>query len=153
MINDGNYPAGFYFSLSFNGEDTSFQEVSGLSKELRVEEVVSGGENRFNYRLPKLATSQNLVLKRALVTNDSKLIKWCASSLDTGLNTPIEVHDVTIRLLGADNLVLSMWTFYKAYPVKYSVADFRSQDNTLVIESVELAYNYFPVSGSTVSPG
>lgn len=152
MANDSNYPAGFYFSLSFEGEDSAFREVSGISIKLSVEEVAIGGENRFKHRLPSSKTSQNLVLKRGLVPAGSQLINWCASSLDAGLNNPIEVHDVSVRLLGADNLVLSMWTFYKAYPVKYAVSDFKSQENTLVIESVELAYNYFSLSGSTVSP-
>jgi len=61
-----SYPVGFYFELSFRGEDAAFQEVSGMSKELSVEEVVCGGENRFKYRLPTVSSSQNLVLKRAL---------------------------------------------------------------------------------------
>ncbi len=153
MANDRSYPTGFYFSLSFKGEVSAFREVSGISVKLSVEEVAIGGENRFKHRLPSINTSQNLVLKRGLVPAGSQLINWCASSLDAGLNNPIEVHDVSVRLLGADNLVLSMWTFYKAYPVKYAVSDFKSQENTLVIESVELAYNYFSLSGSTVSPG
>jgi hypothetical protein len=41
--------------------------VTGISKERSLEEVVCGGENRFKYRLVGIATSQNLVLKRAKV--------------------------------------------------------------------------------------
>jgi phage tail-like protein len=153
MASDVKYPVSFYFSLSFKGEDAAFQEVSGISKELSVEEVVSGGENRFKYRLPTIATSQNLVLKRALVPSGSKLINWCASSLDAGLNNPVDVHDVSVSLLGPDNLVCSMWTFYKAYPLKYSISDFKSQESGIVIESIELAYTYFLVAESTNSSG
>jgi phage tail-like protein len=74
MDHSNEYPVGFYFSLSFEGEDVTFQEVSGISKELDVEKVASSGENRFKYRLPNVSSSQNLVLKRAIVPTGSKLI-------------------------------------------------------------------------------
>lgn len=141
MGND--YPLGFYFTLSFEGEDAAFQEVSGISKELNVEEVTGGGENRFKYRLPIAATYQNLVLKRALITSGSKLIHWCKGTIDEGLNKGIKTKTVLVSLLDKNGIVSVMWTFYNAYPVKYSVSDLNSQKNALVIESIELAYAYF----------
>jgi phage tail-like protein len=140
------YPVSFYFKLSFNGDDAAFQEVSGISKEMSVEEVACGGENRFKYRLPTASTSQNLILKRALLREGSKLIAWCASTIDNGLIKKIEPQDVSVSLLDASGTVKVMWTFYKAYPVKYAVSDLKSQENGLVIESIELAYTYFAVS-------
>lgn len=144
-----NYPVGFYFELSFKGEDAAFKEVSGISKELSMEEVVCGGENRFKYRLPTITTSQNLVLKRALIPEGSKLIDWCASTLDEGLANSITTHDVSVSLFNSDGSISVMWTFYNAYPVKYSVSDLKSQENELVIESIELAYTYFVITPDT----
>ncbi len=69
-------PVGFYFSLSYQGEDNSFQEVSGISKELSIEEMADGGENKFKYRLPIIAENKNLVLKRGPVRAKSKLLQW-----------------------------------------------------------------------------
>lgn len=137
------YPLGFYFKLSFKGEDAAFQEVSGISKELSVEEVVSGGENRFKYRLPTSSSSKNLILKRALVPGGSQLVNWCAKCIGEGLANKIETNTISVSLLDAGGDVLVMWTFYKAYPVKYSVSDLKSQENALVFESIELAYTYF----------
>jgi phage tail-like protein len=144
------YPVSFYFELSFKGEDAAFQEVSGIAKELSVEEVVCGGENRFKYRLPTVSTGQNLVLKRALLSGGSKLIDWCSSSIDEGLGNNIEPHDVSVSLLNANGTVCMMWTFHNAYPIKYSVSDLKSQENGIVIESIELAYTYFEVASSTM---
>lgn len=144
-----NYPLGFYFMLSLKGEDAAFQEVSGISKELGIEEVVSGGENRFKYRLPSTSSSQNLVLKRALVPEGSGLVDWCINCMDGGLASAIQTNDVSVSLLDANGDILVMWTFHKAYPIKYSVSDLKSQENTIVIESVELAYTYFDISEST----
>ncbi|HYG53486.1 MAG TPA: phage tail protein [Flavobacteriales bacterium] len=145
-----NYPVSFYFELSFKGEDAAFQEVSGLSKELGIEEVTCGGENRFKYRLPTVTSSQNLVLKRALIPEGSQLIDWCASCIDEGLSGTITTHNVSVSLLAQDGSVCAMWTFYNAYPVKYSVSDFKSQDNSLVVETIELAYTYFAVAPNTM---
>jgi phage tail-like protein len=147
---NNNYPVSFYFALSFQGEDAAFQEVSGISKELSVEEVVCGGENRFKYRLPTIATHQNLVLKRALIPKGSKLAAWCAGALDAGLANTIVPQDVTVSLLNANGSVCIRWTFYKAYPIKYAVSDLKSQENALVIESIELAYTYFQVVSTTL---
>jgi phage tail-like protein len=70
------YAVSFYFVLLFKGEKIAFQEISGMAEEMSVEEVVCGGENRFKYKLPTVATGQNLVLKRALVPVASKLVNW-----------------------------------------------------------------------------
>ena len=144
-----NYPLGFYFMLSLKGEDAAFQEVAGISKGLGIEEVVSGGENRFKYRLPTTASSQNLVLKRALVPGGSSLVDWCITCIDGGLGSAVQTNDVSVSLLDASGDVLVMWTFHKAYPIKYSVSDLKSQENAIVIESIELAYTYFEISEST----
>jgi phage tail-like protein len=151
MVNPSNsaYPVGFYFKLSFMGEDAAFQEVSGISKELSTEDVVCGGENRFKYKLPGVATNQNLVLKRALVPVGSMLTAWCTGTIDQSLALTVQTFDVTVSLLAADGTVCAMWMFYSAYPVKYSVSDFKANENSIVIESIELAYTYFDISLTT----
>jgi phage tail-like protein len=148
---DSNYPVSFYFKVSFKGEDAAFQEVSGISTELNVEEIVCGGENRFKYRLPTASTNQNLVLKRSLMLGGSKLIDWCTGTIDGGMANKIKTHDISVSLLDADGNVSIMWTFYRAYPIKYSVSDLKSQESGLVIESIELAYTYFVIGSDSDS--
>lgn len=138
---------GFYFSLSFAGmsssTDAAFQEVTGISKTLGTEEVASGGENRFKYKLPSRVTFENLTLKRGVVMSDSPLIQWCQKTLDNGLSMAIEPKDVIVNLLNADAEPCQTWTFVKAYPVKWSVSDLSSDKNALLIETIELAFQYF----------
>jgi phage tail-like protein len=144
MAND--IPIGFYFKLTLQDQDIAFQEVSGISKELSIEEVSSGGENRFKYRLPTVSSSQNLILKRAIAPVGSLLVNWCVASIDQGLSNTIQPHNVTLSLLDANGQILILWTFYNAYPVKYAVSDLTSQESGIVIESMELAYTYFDIS-------
>lgn len=141
-----NYPVGFRFQLSFKGEDAAFQEVSGISKEMSVEEVAGGGENRFKYRLPTISSTQNLILKRAVVPEGSELITWVSNSIFDGLSLPIIPHDVSVSLLDEQGMATVMWTFHKAYPVKYAVSDLKSDSSDIVIETIELAYTYFEVT-------
>jgi len=138
---------GFYFSVSFSEQsginDAAFSEVTGLSKTLKVDDVVSGGENRFKYRLPSGVSFENLTLKRGIVLVDSPLINWCEETLDNGLAMAIKPRDVMVKLLNAHGGACQAWTFVKAYPVKWSVSEFNSEKNALLIETIELAFQYF----------
>jgi phage tail-like protein len=140
-------PPSFYFSLAFDGisgdADAGFQEASGISAEIETEEVANGGENDFKYKLPKAAKYSNLVLKRGLVTSGSDLATWCEDTLSGGLNAQIKTKSITLSLLNSEGDALMSWNFVNAYPVKWSISDFKSQDNSFSIETLEFAYNYF----------
>ena len=123
-----------------------FRRYQGSQKEYRIEEVTCGGENRFKYKLPVAPTSQNLVLKGALLSRTSKLATWCASTLDNGLSNKIITNDVTVSLMKTDTDPAISWVFHKSYPVKYSISDLKSDENKIAIETIELAYSFFEVS-------
>lgn len=138
-------PVGFHFRVEFTLDglqdgDVRFQEVAGLSAELGVEEVVEGGENRFSHRLPTRAKYTNLILKRGLLT-DSRLIDWCVNAIE---NFDFEPTTVNVTLLNENHEpVAESYSFVRAWPVKWAVSDFKAQENGIVVETLELAYNYF----------
>jgi phage tail-like protein len=142
---DNDTPIGFYFKLTFKDQDIAFLEVSGISKEFSIEEVASGGENQFKYRLPTVSSSENLVLRRAIVPPDSLLVNWYESCINQGLSSPIQPENVTLSLVNANDQTIMLWTFHNAYPVKYDVSDLNTQENAIIIESLELAYTYFEI--------
>lgn len=149
-----NLQTSFYFSVSISGmgsSDAAFQEVSGLSKELGTEDVVCGGENRFKYRLPTIATFQNLVLKRGVTTAESGLISWVKDTLDDGLANSIQTKDIKVQLLDENGDISMAWSFISAYPVKWSASDLKSQDSEVFIETLEFAYQYFDIDDSRES--
>ena len=147
-------PCGFYFKVDFvsvdgMSEDTEqrFQEVSGLTVEIETEELKEGGENRFTYKLPKRAKYPNLVLKRGLLKG-TKILAWLNDCM-TGyfLATPAPVFlkpsDIIITLMDEAGAETAVWSVVQAYPVKMSTSDFKASDNSIVIETIELAYQYF----------
>jgi len=139
-------PRGFHFAVAFEipgavGKDFQFQEVSGLSISLETESLVEGGENRFTHTLPTRTNFDRLVLKRGLVIG-SAVYLWIKANLELFKFTPT---NLLITLLNEDHIPLSAWYVVNAYPVKWSVSDLNAEQSSIVIESMELSYNYFNV--------
>ena len=136
-------PLGFHFKVEFANlkSEFEFQSVSGLTLELDTEEIAEGGENRFKHTLPVRAKFPNLVLKRGLLA-DSSLVKWCRDAIE---DFNISPTDITISLLNEEHEPLMTWNVVHAYPLKWAMADFNAEESKLVIETIELAYNYFKI--------
>lgn len=149
--NDRPYsmPRSFHFKVEFQGvpgvtsNDVRFQDVSGFNAEVGIEEVKSGGENRFSHRLPTRAKYNNLVLKRGMLM-DSGLIKWFIDAVE---NFSFSPATIIVKLLDKDHEPLQSWSFIKAWPVKWSISDFKATENAVVVETIELAYQYFKRGG------
>jgi len=142
-------PRSFHFKVEFRDipgvvdNDVRFQDVSGLNSELGIEEIKSGGENRFSHRLPTRAKYNNLVLKRGMLV-DSGLIGWFVDAVE---NFSFSPATIIVKLLDKDHQPLQSWSFIKAWPVKWSISDFKATENAVVIETIELAYQYFRRGG------
>ena len=142
-------PTSFYFELTILGSPTSpwprtevdgsFQEISGIDRELEVQALPEGGENGFTHQLPKRGKHPNLVLKRGIVPDTSALANWAETTIESDFTTPITPRNLMVTLLGVpDKLII--WTFTNAYPVKWSTSGFKAMDNALAVETLEMAY-------------
>jgi len=142
---DFELPVAFYFEISISGisGDAAFKEATGLDMEMTTEEVASGGENRFKYKLPGAMKFSNLVLKRGLITQDSQLATWFNNLFGSGLNSLVKPKDILLSLLDSKGKAQAKWSFVNAYPVKWQASGLDSMKNELVIETIEFAYNYF----------
>jgi phage tail-like protein len=142
-------PSAFYFELTILGSpkspwprtdvDGSFQEISGIDRELEVQAVPEGGENRFAHQLPKRGKHPNLVLRRGIVPDTSALANWAEATIGSDFSKPIQPRTLMVTLLSAPHKLI-VWTFTDAYPVKWSTAGFKAMDNSLAVETLEMAY-------------
>jgi phage tail-like protein len=136
-------PVGFHFRVEFldlgNDNDTRFQMVAGLSVEYDTESFKEGGENRFEHKLPVRTKYADLSLKRGMLT-DSKVIEWCLDALQ---NREFAPKQVNVTLLNEKHEALRMWSVYNAWPRKWQVSDLNAQENSVVIETLELSYTHF----------
>ena len=140
-------PVGFHFEVNFSGisedsKDYRFQSVSGLSVDIETEEFAEGGENRFKHKLPVRTKFPNLVLKRGMLVG-SEVISWCRNAIENFVFEPAE--NITVKLLDEKHEPLVTWNIVHVYPVKWTVEDFNAEESKVVIESIELAYNYFTI--------
>lgn len=141
-------PVGFHFLVEFIGladsADTRFAEVGGLAVEMGSEEVVEGGENRFVQKYPTRAKYPELVLKRGLLKN-SAVWDWARQCI---VDYRIEPKSLDIKLLNDAHEPLVTWHVVGAWPTKWSVGDLNASSNTVAVESLQLAYQYFTVDKS-----
>lgn len=139
-------PVGFHFKVEMIGissqtGDTHFQSVSGLDVSIDTEEIKEGGENRFKHYLPKTTNYSNIQLKRGMAIK-SDLIDWCFNTFE---NFEFKPADLIISLLNEKNEAIKSWNIKRAIPVRWSVSEFNAEQNSIVIESLELKINYFNI--------
>ena len=143
-------PSAFYFEVKVLGSqgspasasqtDGSFQEISGIDRELEIQPLAEGGENRFTHQLPKRGRHPNLVLKRGLVSGKSALADWAEQTIGSQFTKPIQTKGLLVMLLSSDGEPVVVWDFDSAYPVKWTTSPFKSTDSSIVVESLEMAY-------------
>lgn len=145
-------PPGFHFSVIIEmfpqtPQDFRFQSVSGLSVDIATETVQEGGENRFKHQFPGVPQYGKLILKRGLMKG-SFIVNWCKNAIE---KFEFEPHNVIVALLNEKHIPTAAWHVVNAYPTKWSVSEFNAEQNTLVIETLELTYQYYTTIGLDVS--
>ena len=73
---------------------------------------------------------------------NSAIVKWCKDAIE---NLDIKPITVVITLLNEKNEPLQTYNIVNAWPKKWSVSDFNAQESKIVVETMELSYQYFKV--------
>ena len=141
-------PVGFHFKVEFTGldkndNDTRFQAVTGLGVEYETETVKEGGENRFEHTLPVRTKYTDLTLKRGMLLPDSKVFEWCMKAFQ---DREFTLSDIIITLLNEEHEPIRTWNVVGAWPKKWSVTELNAENSAVVVESLDLRYQYFTVS-------
>lgn len=139
-------PVGFHFKAEFDvpgasERDVRFRDVSGLTMELEEQAFNEGGENRFSHKFPVRGRYPDLVLKRGLIV-DSGLRNWVFDAVHNLVIRPVTVW---VTLLDREHAPLQTFTVVGAWPKKWVISDFSAESSAIVVESLELAYQYFRV--------
>jgi phage tail-like protein len=135
-------PWGFYFRVVFGiSQDKNDARFQSVSVEYDFETFKEGGENRFEHKLPVRTKYADLVLKRGLLT-DSSVIEWLTDAFQNRTFTPT---DLSVNLLNEKGEPLQTWNVVHAIPKKWLVSDFNANENSVVVETMELSYRYFTV--------
>lgn len=145
---------GFHFKVSFlnlpttKEVDVSFQSVTGLDVQIEKESLKEGGENRFEHSLPGRRKYSTLTLKRGILKpKDSGLTTWCQDAFQNMKITPI--GNVNVQLLDENHNGLMKWQLSHVWPVSWKVGELNAEKGEVLIETLELNYNYFKLIGES----
>ena len=133
----------FFFAggLIPNPIDFRFQKVSGITAEVQLETVNEGGQNLYAHRLPNKITYNNLVLERGYTIGSPLNVEFNVALS----NFQFYPSNVLVTMFSEIGVPLGAWLYMKAYPVKWSVSDLDAQANSVVVDTLELAYSRFQI--------
>ncbi len=136
-------PLGFRFGVFFfaggagpNPLDFRFSKVSGIGASVATRTLNEGGQNLYSRKLPERVQYENLVLERGLAVGSSLVVEFnAAMSL-----FKFSPSNVLVTLFDEAGIPISAWLFVNAYPVKWNISSLDADSNTVVVETMELAY-------------
>lgn len=110
-----------------------FTECSSLSIEREVIPRPEGGVNNYITQLPGPIKWANITLKRGLA--GPELWNWFEQGRYDG---QVKRRKVTIILYKVDRTEARRWELNNAIPTKWTASNFKSDDNQVFLESLEL---------------
>ncbi|MCL2325080.1 MAG: phage tail protein [Proteobacteria bacterium] len=129
---------GFKVVVKVDGADAPigyFQEVSGLSVQINVQDVVEGGLNDTTRKLIGNASYTNITLKRGVC--DKGMFAWIEKFLQGGKITRL---DGSIELLDDSGATKLTYTFKKGIPVKWDGPSLSVMQDAIATETLEIAH-------------
>jgi phage tail-like protein len=75
----------------------------------------------------------------------SEVVTWVRRCIE---DFNIEPKNIDIMLLNDEHQPLLTWHVVNAYPTKWAVTDLNATSNAVIIESLQLFYQYFTVDKS-----
>lgn len=126
--------AAFRFVIDVGGsKQGAFTECSLPTIEWEVEEVKEGGLNSFVHQLPGRRKGARLTLKNGVGTHE--LVDWYLEAMQESYKR----KSVSVSLLDVKLEPVMTWHLAEAYPVKWAGPQFKSDDNSVAIQTLELA--------------
>ena len=136
--------ASFFLGALPSPVDIRFSRISGLGRELTIDQIEEGGNNLSTTLVPRSVKTGPLTLERGVMA---------ISPLTLGLNqamSALELEYLTIMVivLGVGGSPTSTWTFEKALPTRWSVSDLDATSNAILINSFEFSYSRVSTLGA-----
>jgi len=127
--------AAFRFVVAIDGNPLgAFTECTLPTIEWEVEEVKEGGLNTYVHQLPGRRKSTRITLKNG-VGIASDLLVWYIKTMDEEFSR----RRVTVTLLNSLFIPIMVWHIEDAYPLKWTGPQLKTSDNSIAIQTLELA--------------
>jgi phage tail-like protein len=135
LMNHLGVTPAFRFIVNVDGVTMGvFTECTLPTIEWDVEEIKEGGLNTYIHQLPGRRKSAKITLKNGL-GNSKQLLSWYTKNLSEKFSR----HRVTITLLNSLLVPMMVLEIQNAYPVRWTGPQLKTDQNTIAIQSLELA--------------
>lgn len=128
-------------------ERAGFLTMSELAVEVTVATLMEGGR-AIPHKRPVKKNYPNVTLGRG-ATDDRDIYDWMEqvskASTGTGLNENQYKRNIDVVQRDRDGSERRRWTLYGCFPVRFVAGDWDADSDDPLIESVELAYDYFEI--------
>jgi len=108
---------------------------------VQLDTIEEGGQNLDSHRVPKKVSYNNLVLERGYAIGSPLNIEFNV----TLSRFKFYPSNVLVTLFSEIGIPLGAWLYIKAYPVKWSVSDLDASSNSVMVDTMELAYTRFQI--------
>ncbi len=143
-MSDPNFFPVYRFEVVIDGLSTAqFTEVRLPSLEVETVEIKEGGQNTFVHRLPGRVKVGTIQLKNG-VSRSFDLLNWYMLVLQGDIAGA--TRQVTINLYGNEHVLYNSWNLRNAYPTRWTGPTFKTDDNSIAIEELEIAHHGFTVT-------
>lgn len=140
LMADTSSPGAFLKSAAFSlvGDALfgGFSECDGLDMTLTDEKLHEGGRNDTELRFPTRTTWTNLTFKRGVSRISQSGWDWL---YDFGQGK-VKRMDGLVILMDPLHIPHNVWTFKRAFPVKFEGPAMRATGSEVAIETLELAH-------------
>lgn len=140
----------YRFVMEIQGfESSAFRDISGLKANVGLVEHWEGGR-LIAYKEAGRITFDNLTCTRG-VTIDQDAYAWFKKvarlAADSGNVNPEYKKDCSIVQYDRDGRELRRWSVHQAFPIVFEAGSWDNTTDEAVIETLELAYDYFDQPG------
>ncbi len=123
-ISDGSSPEYFY-------------AVDGLGISYRTEKYLPGGYSQ-PFEIPVAYQADQLVLRRPLHEEKTKITQWCEEALDSGTFKPVAAQ---IFVLNRNGGIVTHWSIENVYPTGVKISSLSyTQGSRVIEETITLVY-------------
>ena len=137
--------ASFRFVVEIGGDKQGvFTECTPPSIEWEIEEIKEGGQNNYVHQLPARRKSARMTLKNGIVSG--KLQEWYFSTMSPNKEMRKTVLITLLDARDKEKKAIMTWEIEEAYPVKWTGPQLKTSDNTIALQTLELACGYIKVT-------
>jgi phage tail-like protein len=136
MANDYPLPK-FHNLVDWDGTKIRFMEITSLTDKGEVIDFRNADRKDFSkIKMPGLRKFSNITLKRGKIEDDKKFEDW----LDEISNDKDKKRNLVFELFNESNELLITLKVRRAFPVKITAPDLKSEGNEVDIESIEITH-------------